>query len=281
MGQILFAAAFAAVALYANAIEPRLPRLKRLSLRLPGLLEGWHGAKLALLSDLHAPMIESIRRWVPKALNGEYDLVVVPGDIASRARDVQKVSDSLNSIKSRLGVFATFGNCEYKRAGESKGINAALQRSGIHLMNNGFTKLDRQGDSIWLCGVDDPYTRRDDLSAAAPQASGFKLLLAHAPQVLERPGIGSFGLILCGHTHGGLVRLFGFPLVSHARIEREYSRGLVERPGRPQVFVSQGIGSGRPMVRMFCPPTAYEITLERGKQKRRGHGERRANSATP
>ena len=256
----------AAVVIYANAVEPRLPVLIRRTLRVPGLPDGWRGARIALISDLHAPMIDSVRRWMPRALADEFDFVAVPGDLANRAHHVPKVVETLVSLSSRCGVFATLGNIEYKRRDEAARIAEAVQQSGAQLLNNSFVRLERNGDTLFLCGVDDPYTVRDDLAAAAPPEPGFRLLLAHAPQVMERAGIESFDLVLCGHTHGGLVRLFGRPVFAHARMERRYSGGWVETRGKPPIFVSRGIGTGRPMVRVFCRPSVYELRLECGDE---------------
>ncbi|MCH8273488.1 MAG: metallophosphoesterase family protein [Armatimonadetes bacterium] len=256
----------AAALIYANVVEPRLPVLIRRTLHVPGLPDGWRGGRIALISDLHAPMIASVRRWVPRALAGEYDFVAVPGDFAVRARHIPRAVETLLSLRSRLGVFATLGNIEYKRRGEAAKIAESLESSGVRLLNNSFVRLERNGDPVFLCGVDDPYTVRDDLAAAAPPVPGFRLLLAHAPQVFEREGIESFDLVLCGHTHGGLVRLFGRPVFAHARMERRYSSGWVETPGKPPVFVSRGIGTGHPMARVFCRPAVYELTLERADE---------------
>ena len=71
----------------------------------------------------------------------------------------------------------------------------------------------------------------------------------------------SADLILCGHTHGGQVRL---PLIKPFHLPRhsgQFISGLY-RVGQKRVplYVSRGIGTSILPVRFFCPP---EISLIR------------------
>ena len=71
-------------------------------------------------------------------------------------------------------------------------------------------------------------------------------------------------LYLCGHTHGGQVRLplIG-PLVTSSRLGRRYVMGHYHE-GRTHLYVSRGIGFeglGAPRIRLLCPPELTLITL--------------------
>ena len=66
-------------------------------------------------------------------------------------------------------------------------------------------------------------------------------------------------LVLCGHTHGGQVRLplIGAPIVP-SKYGQRYAMGWVEGAHATPAYVSRGLGvSGVPM-RNLCQP---EITL--------------------
>src|SRR5690606_28729056 len=76
-------------------------------------------------------------------------------------------------------------------------------------------------------------------------------------------------LYLCGHTHGGQVRLplIG-PLVTSSKLGRRYVMGLY-REGRTHLYVSRGVGFeglGAPRVRFLCPPEITLIRLAPGDQ---------------
>ncbi|NHB83792.1 hypothetical protein G7085_01315 [Tessaracoccus sp. HDW20] len=65
---------------------------------------------------------------------------------------------------------------------------------------------------LTLIGVDDYYTGNGDLAAAVDGApeEGFRLVVTHSPEIL--PSLDRHGIdyAMCGHTHGGQIRL---PLV--------------------------------------------------------------------
>ena len=69
-------------------------------------------------------------------------------------------------------------------------------------------------------------------------------------------------LILCGHTHGGIVRL---PLVgglaaSNMGLFPEYDAGLFELPAY-KLFISRGLGNSVPLPRFLNTPEIVSITL--------------------
>ncbi len=70
-------------------------------------------------------------------------------------------------------------------------------------------------------------------------------------------------LALCGHTHGGQVRLpiIGAPLVPSSFGEK-YAGGLVAGPTCP-VVISRGVGMSILPIRIGVPPEITEITLTR------------------
>jgi predicted MPP superfamily phosphohydrolase len=69
------------------------------------------------------------------------------------------------------------------------------------------------------------------------------------------------GLVLSGHTHGGQVNLpiLGAPVVPSI-YGQKYQQGLVQGP-LTQVFVTRGIGTITPPIRLFCRPEIVLVTL--------------------
>ena len=91
----------------------------------------------------------------------------------------------------------------------------------------------------------DPVVHRD----------GFHIVLGHAPDIaLASPPA---DLILAGHTHGGQVRLFGWPLLTLSKVPRAWAAGVTALPGGGTLVVSRGIGMERrdaPRIRFLCRP---------------------------
>jgi predicted MPP superfamily phosphohydrolase len=123
------------------------------------------------------------------------------------------------------------------------------------------------GRLLEVAGVDDPHLKRDRAEVAdapvEPDAVAH-LALVHAPEprVLDRFERAGFDLLLCGHTHGGQLRVPGVgALVTNCGIDRARSRGL-SRYGRAWLHVSAGLGtSPYAPVRFACRPEASLITL--------------------
>ena len=106
---------------------------------------------------------------------------------------------------------------------------------------NSHVKLERNGSTIYIVGVDDPYTWHDDLEEAA----------------------GKVDVILVGHLHGGQVKL---PLLgklytlASARGYHGCLEGLYMINGT-YIYVSRGVGCSIVPARFSCPPEVALITL--------------------
>ena len=91
--------------------------------------------------------------------------------------------------------------------------------------------------------------------------TGPRILLYHAPDLMVEASQHEVDLYLCGHTHGGQVRLPGYgAILTSSQLGKRYEMGLY-RSGRTQMYVSRGVGLeglSAPRVRFLAPP---EITL--------------------
>lgn len=90
-----------------------------------------------------------------------------------------------------------------------------------------------------------------------------RVLLAHNPDYAEQmPASPRVDLMLCGHTHGGQIRL---PLLGALALpirHRQYAAGLVHGP-QCNVYISRGIGMVGIPIRFNCRPELALITLHR------------------
>ncbi|MCY3921633.1 MAG: hypothetical protein OXG27_04480, partial [Chloroflexi bacterium] len=106
------------------------------------------------------------------------------------------------------------------------------------------------------------------LESAVPAPGGFSMLLTHAPDAALRlagPERGGPSLVLCGHTHGGQIRVpgWGAPL-RHSRLVNRKQAAGVFGPDGMKVVVSRGFGTAHVPFRFACRPEIGLLTLSRG-----------------
>ena len=101
-----------------------------------------------------------------------------------------------------------------------------LDRGWLDL-TNAAGELTVDGRRIVFAGVDDSHLKRDrydDVAGPADPAADVRIGLAHSPEprVLDRFAADGYDLLLCGHTHGGQLRVpFYGALVTNCGIDRD------------------------------------------------------------
>jgi hypothetical protein len=137
---------------------------------------------------------------------------------------------------------------------------AGLQERGWELIANRATRID----GIDIVGLDDPHIGRHDLDVATPRTQpGFRLAVAHSPDVARDLAAMGYDLILSGHTHGGQLRMPGYgAIVTNTRgLPRRMARGL-HRLGDAWLHVSAGLGTSMySPYRFACRPEACVLEL--------------------
>jgi predicted MPP superfamily phosphohydrolase len=130
---------------------------------------------------------------------------------------------------------------------------------GARLLRNEGLAITRDGATLWVAGVDDRWTKRDDLAAALrdrPHGAPV-LLLAHDPASFPEAVAAGVALTLSGHTHGGQI---GVRNANLARVAFARSAGLF-REGDSALYINRGIGTTGPPVRVGMWPEISLITL--------------------
>ena len=254
-----------ALALYGTLFGARVLRRERVTIHVAGLPEGWRGARIVQLSDLHAGRHvtrERLQAIARRAARLDPDLLVVTGDIVhNSAAFARHAAEAIASIPARHGVFACLGNHDFWAGPDA--VEHELERAGVQVLRNRGVLLQRNGDGLWLCGVDDPWSGRVDLRAALsgrPEGAA-TVLLSHQPNTWPRAQELGVELQLSGHTHGGQVALLWLHRsLSLARLITPFVAGLY-RAGRSYLYVNRGAGSVMPMVRLGARPEVTELTL--------------------
>jgi len=254
-----------ALALYGTLFGARVLRRERVTVPVAGLPAGWRGARIVQLSDLHSGRHVTRQRLAAiarRAAKLAPDVLVVTGDIVHNSPAfARQAAEAIASIPAKYGAYACLGNHDFWAGADA--VDSELQRAGVQVLRNRGVLLERGGDRLWLCGVDDPWGGRADIKAALrgrPEGTA-TVLLSHQPNTWPRAQELGVELQLSGHTHGGQVALLWLHRsLSLARLITPFVAGLY-RAGRSYLYVNRGAGTVMPMVRLGARPEVTELTL--------------------
>jgi hypothetical protein len=205
-----------------------------------------------------------VRRWVARANALGADLIAVTGDLITSGEDyVGAVAAELGALRAPDGVLGCMGNHDYFADGDQ--LAEALERHGMNVLRNRGVIVARGAARLYVAGVDDTWTRRQDVPAAlrARPANAPVVLLAHDPSLFVEAAAHGVDLTLSGHTHGGQVAVPGATRrLNLARIITPYTAGFFHQ-GRSTLHVSRGLGTTGPPVRLGARPEIALLELRR------------------
>lgn len=257
----------AAVSGYSFLVERKNYQLRSYRLYLADLPAELEGLRVAVIADLHCGPVNrpgDLRPALQMVNQCQPDLILLPGDFVHlSSRYFAEAAELLASLRPRLpdGLMLTWGNHDHWN-----GIEVARQQLGRWLLDRPrllqpdrtFASQGKRG--LWLAGVDDLWEGKPDPAAALQSLplNQPRLLLAHNPDTAEIHQARRLDLMLCGHTHGGQVRLpgLGFPIVP-SNYGQKYAGGFVDGPFYP-VYITRGLGVGGVPIRLGVRP---EVTL--------------------
>jgi predicted MPP superfamily phosphohydrolase len=234
-------------------------QVERHDLRLPH----WdaNGFKVAILSDVHVNHVDAYKRAreaVRLAIAEKPDMLVVIGDFVNFSRQyaldhIRWTFEDLNGVS--FPCLAVMGNHDYWTEDPSK-IIRTIQNTELRLLMN--ENFEYQGVSV--AGIDDAIARRHSYEFfPEDRVSRSLITLLHEPDfVRDMPT--HVSLQLSGHSHGGQICLpFGIPLHTPFGAKR-YKAGFYE-DARVPLYVTRGVGTIGPDIRLFCRPEVSVLTL--------------------
>jgi hypothetical protein len=233
----------------------------RIEVPVRGLPAELDGLRIAQITDVHVGVVIAAARLqeiVDQVNQRGVDLVVITGDLVDEdAERFDAVKEPLARLTPRLGTWAVTGNHEYFSDAE-RAVESARQ-AGIRFLRNECVEVE----GLWLCGIDDPTAERfgstpPPFEAVLGQVPATRPLvfLYHQPRGFERAVELGVDVMLSGHTHGGQLWPFGW--LSGLAYPRQ--AGLFEHQGG-HLYVSRGIGTWGPPIRVGSPPELVEIVL--------------------
>ena len=145
-------------------------------------------------------------------------------------------------------------------------VRRALERVNVTVLRNESREVRAEGGSLFIAGVDDACTGRDDLGLALPKVRQKApiVLIAHDPSVILDNRAGYPHLIVSGHTHAGQVRLpFIGPLTAlPTQLGRSFDQGIFEVDGNTVLAITRGVGESGARARFLAPPEIMVLRVK-------------------
>jgi predicted MPP superfamily phosphohydrolase len=238
---------------------------------LPAAFDGY---RIVQLSDIHAVdfgkenegLIDAVKKAQP-------DMIAITGDLVNNDDDSDYdlgiIRPLIKSLVTIAPVYYVTGNHEWD-SGWVRELLKMLGDNGVTVLRNDYERLYIGKDSIILAGIDDPNGPADMISPEAflsqtrmNEGDTFIMLLAHRNNYLNRLSGQGVDLILCGHAHGGLIRL---PLIGglvgpSRELFPNFTSGIYT-DGNTKMLVSRGIGNHTGIPRFLNNPEIPVIILK-------------------
>ena len=253
---------------YGVLLRRRIVRVVEREVRVPGLDPRLDGLRVAQLSDLHIGALTPKAwglAWARAANERTPDLAVVTGDLVTSGTEFHAdVAEVVGALRARHGTFVSMGNHDY--FGEGEPLVSLMRAGGATVLRNEGVIIERKGATLWLAGLDDTWTRRDDLARALRDrpAGVATLLLAHDPERFDQAAEAGVEVVLSGHTHGGQIAVpFLARFAGLANFAHRYRLGFYRR-GRSTLYVHPGLGTTGPPFRLGVAPEVTILVLRGG-----------------
>jgi len=239
------------------------------------LPDSFDGFRILALSDIHAAEFgKNNERLISKVKAAKPDIIAVLGDFIdnSKTPPIDKQLEIAQTLITGLTpiapVYYITGNHEWDSGGIWP-LLSMLEEHGVKILRNKYTQLNAGGESIILAGTDDPNGPADMIKPAdfvkkiyAAEGECFVVMLEHRNNNLDLySGLG-VDLVLCGHAHGGIIRLpFTDGLIGPQRDWLPTHTSGVYKVGDTNMIVSRGIGNHTGYPRFLNNPQIVVTTL--------------------
>jgi uncharacterized protein len=243
--------------------------VRKIVLPVRGLPASMETLSACQISDFHVDRDEDLMRLgraVELINNQRPALVLLTGDYFSGRETMRRYlvpfGRELGKLAPSVGIFAIAGNHDHWASFDD--ISRTLTAAGIEVLSNESRRVAINGDTMTIVGIDDLWTRRADPARAFKNVGrgDCTIVLAHNPDTALYTRHLDPGVMLCGHTHGGVVRLpyYGSPLKSILRLGKQFYSGL-NRYRDFYIYTNRGLGTFWLRLRINCRPEVSHFRL--------------------
>lgn len=234
--------------------------------------------RIVVVADLHSVYYGENQEVLIDLINKqEPDIIALPGDIVDDRLSEEGAHAFLRGIQDIAPAYYVSGNHEYW-SNECDRIKHMIKGYGVTVLENERKNITINGIDLCICGVDDPeiikYTKDKTIAAMSSadkllerfddlDDSTVNILLVHRPERFASYQQYGFDIVLCGHAHGGQVRL---PLILNGLFAPDqgffpkYAGGQYEENGQTMI-VSRGVALNERLPRVFNPPEIVVVDI--------------------
>lgn len=241
--------------------------------------------RAVLISDLHNKEFGK-ENEILLAKIGEQkpDIIFTVGDMVTQTEETRTKAVSLyNNLTEIADVYACHGNHEQSYFQPNE-LDRETREAGVHLLVNELEDVEIGGGTITVGGMEKfPYFEYDAPEFNNPERhffdkfkekekENYSILLLHTPECfiwgLQKEHV---DLALCGHTHGGIIRL---PLIGglfapnqgylahNGDLLPKYTLGYYEAENA-RFIITGGLGNEISIPRFNNPPQITVIDFNR------------------
>ncbi len=236
----------------------QLVEIDEIAVTCPRLPAAFHGARIAVVADVHFPdALLSVPMLVKLVADCRPDAIFLCGDLTNSyaAFDERRLSYLAQALVAIAPCYAVAGNHEH-RLGREAQYAAILRQHGVHYLCDSAAVWQRNGACIKLYGMG--HHRPKSL----PFQSQPSIVLAHKPNYFPYYRQARWNLVVCGHAHGGQIRLGRHALFAPDQgFLPRYTGGLYAA-GDTVMAVSRGLGNSSIPWRIHNRPHLPVLILE-------------------
>lgn len=224
------------------------------------ITESFEGYKIVHLSDLHSKNYKGRGAAIISTL--EPDIIVITGDLIDKNdRNLHVAEEFIKRVSNIAKVYFVTGNHE-NLSPLYPYLLEIFYMYGVTVLDNEQQKIFIKDESITIYGYAD--TEYDIETEKVLDKDDFNLVLCHKPYAPEIFNTINADLVLCGHAHGGQIRLplIGGLVAPDQGLFPKYSEGIHDYSDT-SVVINRGLGNSIFPFRLFNRPEIVVITLHK------------------
>lgn len=262
-------------------------RIRRAEVFLPDLPPAFEGVRVLYASDIDlcgsntpgksAALFRRLQSLNPDMLilGGDYSasslLQILNRPQSDSAGDAEKLAARMDFFHNIASFDAPLGRFAIAAPEDPdwQDLAARMTEAGIVPLFNDRAAVTVNGERLWVVGVSRESAGLNSAGSSFDREDCV-LVAAYGPETLpvlltsEAENGGRWAdLTLCGHTHGGQIRLFGRNALPLNAQEQRYRTGWSTDNGLP-ILVTEGVGCEGLNIRLGTAPEVWLITLTKG-----------------
>lgn len=269
-----------------GALNANILRVRRAEVAIADLPPAFDGVRILYASDIDLCGVNTPEKsgaLFDQLQSLKPDLLLLGGDYSASSllevlnRPDGTDGDTSGAMKKRSDFFhyimsfdAPLGKYAIATPDDSDwdGLKRLMAECGVVPLFNAREAVQIGGDTLWLVGV---CAQGSGLNAvgSAFNARDCVVTVAYSPAVLpvlltsEASDGGQWSdMTLCGHTHGGQIRLYGRSVLELDQREERLISGWNTDSGQP-ILTTTGVGCEGVNLRLGSSPEVWLITLVR------------------